>query len=478
MYRAIWILIVFFFFVPSIAEAQTSEVDYVIIQQAARTSIGTQDFTELGFGTPQVAIAFANFAETNGVNAVTGMIAVGAYDGTNRWASNIKGEDNVTPTDGSKHSKDSFLAIQDDTTQTVDGDATASFITDGVRLDWVNAPDEAYLVNILLIRGMDQVLVGHTDIDGDVVPGTLSNIDIGFTPDFMFIVHASGNFNDNITTDFQGSMSFLVNDGNAPPLQHAIGYASLDNANPSESRGIVSSDRILNLPWEDQNNILREMEANSFISAPVIGVEVERLDSLAGTSVIGWVAFDVPDGVSIWMDVLDTPIVTGNQSIVAPGFPPQFIWSMSHAEENIGSVQSAYMAAGVGMATADEEFSITWREQNGANPSNATSRQNSTMITQLVNSGATGYEASLISLDSTGWTWNFNTVLGSPRKMIVLALSEEVITSSATIGCGSLFYACTGYLHPIALIGIALLLGLLLVWSYQRKKTISSLKKL
>ena len=117
-----------------------------VVKSAAPTSNGgTQDFTVTGFGTPVCAMFFLSYGTINGTAVDNAMLSFGFSDFTNHRGIAHVSEDSGTTTDTMSQRATTLITLLN-TDQSTDGTATASTITDGVRLTWADAPPSAYLV--------------------------------------------------------------------------------------------------------------------------------------------------------------------------------------------------------------------------------------------------------------------------------------------------------------------------------------------
>ena len=78
------LLVLILFASPSLA------AEVVVVQQAARTTTGTQDFTSSGFGTPKAAMCMVGFGATNGTSVSHGVFSIGFTDGTRQNALSVR----------------------------------------------------------------------------------------------------------------------------------------------------------------------------------------------------------------------------------------------------------------------------------------------------------------------------------------------------------------------------------------------------
>ena len=151
-------------------------VTVAVTRAAANLATGTQDFTttDLGGLTPVGALFIITKATADGTPADHAIVGIGAATGSSeRWACSVTSEHGVSATDTNRRAMtDECVCLISEGTGTVDGEADFdSFITNGVRINWGNAPASAYLVTVLLLAGTDTsayagVFTGHASTNG------------------------------------------------------------------------------------------------------------------------------------------------------------------------------------------------------------------------------------------------------------------------------------------------------------------------
>ena len=119
--------------------------DFVVKQVACETTDTTQDITDSGFGTPKAAFFIVVGADVNGTEDDHCCMGVGACDGTRQWSVSGWSKDNQTTTDTGMRSRgDKCVSFDEGGGATYCHAAFDQWVTDGVRIDWTNAPGTAY----------------------------------------------------------------------------------------------------------------------------------------------------------------------------------------------------------------------------------------------------------------------------------------------------------------------------------------------
>lgn len=195
---------------------------------ACNTSTGNQDITttDLGGLTPKAAYFAATSATSDGTAANHWVLSTGAATGTgNRWAVASSSEHGIGATDSHRRmTNDECVMLLDPADGTIDGEADfVSFIEDGVRINWGDAPAAAYLLTVVLFAGTDLSALADSQTTVATTDNTLDITDVGFEPDQVIF----------------GSHGALLNDTTGTFGTHSVGIA--DNGvgvvQPQENRG-------------------------------------------------------------------------------------------------------------------------------------------------------------------------------------------------------------------------------------------------
>src|SRR4030067_3169683 len=194
-------------------------VAVVTIRVACNTSLGTQDITISGFGPPKAARFTLIRAVTDGPAANHAVISYGFTDGTRQFAVSFEDE-NALATTETYQAKSSALVVRignGGADGTLEGSAAFSaWITDGVRIDWTDAPDEAYLLIVDLFGGPALSVYA---VKTDLGTGTRA-IDItaiGFEPDDVICALAPAANGGQIEISF----GLIHNDGDGAAAQRS-----------------------------------------------------------------------------------------------------------------------------------------------------------------------------------------------------------------------------------------------------------------
>jgi hypothetical protein len=217
------------------------EVKVTTILGTAQVAGGTQDFTLAGFGTP-VAALFVISQAHDAQHATTNHIrtSVGFTDGTNQRVWSIMSR-NAQANMVCKHrvANDEVVLLMTNT-GTINGEANfTSWITDGVRITWGNAPSSDFRMLCVLWGGSNvQAAVGNFSLSGQDVATDITGV--GFEPHQLMVIGGTHTAGMDDTTTANNAISMGWCDNGRTIEQRSQSFFSIDT--PSTSRvSFVSS---------------------------------------------------------------------------------------------------------------------------------------------------------------------------------------------------------------------------------------------
>lgn len=401
-----------------------------MVTVAANTSTGTQDFTVAGFGTPKGAIFLVSYGTANGTAVNHAMLSVGFTDGTRQRAIGIRVENAVVggSDTGNIESSTACILTALNSADTTDGVATFdSWITDGVRVNWTDAPPSAYLVTCILFGGSG---VSNVYVDDFTTPGVVDTAqDItapGFQPDVVISFSAINAFNDTNSSTARPSLGFAVRDGS--DTQRSASWTETDNASPAANILVV-----------DTNSVAR----NATGGAGAAEAQVTDWDAngfsiyqRANTTVLEGIFFCFKlNGLSAKVATVATPTSTGSNSVTGVGFTPQFCMLGLTSALLVDTVYSDDNAEcfGVGVATPSLSSSLTMFAEDGSTDSDATNMIDNKII-RIRKDRADFITATLTGFTSDGMTLNYTVVDASARQQIGLFIQAGTGGISRLLG--------------------------------------------
>lgn len=405
-------------------------VTVAVARAAVNTDTGTQDFTSSDMGdlTPSAALFIVTACLTDGTPANNRVIGIGSTTGSsNRWAVNSSDEHNQATTDTyQRWVNDKCIQIINPADGSIDGDADFdSFITNGVRINWGNAPGSAYLMTVVLFGGTDlSVHAGSFDVQ-NVVDTTTDITDPGFEPDLLIVAANTGQPNpDTIQSQSELSLGVVHNDGVGGITQRGLWINSRDNQATGEVASILIDDGAIaeRAPSDGDPDWYGEFgvfDANGF--------SCTTRDAGGNNRDIHYLALNFNGVVDSWVGNYTTPTSAGNDGETGPGFTPQFVYLLgTHAE----AIDTAYVDANAGTLSVsvideDDAFCNSVSSEDAAATTNTQSLSDDTAIECPDDDGTAGITASFVSFDANGWTLNYSAVTTNAKIFLALAIEAE-----------------------------------------------------
>lgn len=396
----------------------------------------TQDFTtaDLGGLTPKAALFFITRATSDGAAAAHANFGIGAATGAaNEWAIATTDEDGQGTTDtGARVRDDACILIVDPGNEgSVDGQAEfSSFIANGVRVNWTNAPAAAYLVTAVLFAGTD--LSAHADNAalGNSTNNAVNITDPGFEPDLVIAACQGRSGINSSGTNALLSVGAVHN--GVGVTQRCFGSASRHNQAAAavamrytESYGVMETVGSSGaLDW-----------GGEFSAFDADGFTVTTRNAGANNTALCYLALNFNNAADAWVGTVDTPTGGGNDSIAAPGFTPQFVMQGMTLTEAIDTAYTNELAGSHGLSAFDDddEYANSVSSDDGEGTTDTQSLSDDTAVQLPDDDGTAGLTASFVSLDANGWTLNWSAVEANAKKFWSLAIEEGVTTTETSV---------------------------------------------
>lgn len=399
-----------------------------VTRVACNTSTGTQDITISGFGTPKAALFVVTRGVTDETLAAHAIIGWGVADGTNQRAFTAKHEDNQGTTDADcRCMTDECIAIND-VDNTIDGEANFdSFITDGVRINWGNAPAAGYLLTVILFGGDIQVNV--RDITTTATLGaTTSDTTCGFEPDVIFF---GGNgfipFNDFNNTAYLPVLGIATNESGG--IKQGLMAVTDGNGFTTSGAGVHHSNKYCQAAYFTSGGYAGAMELTSFDAN---GFTVTHREDTTVTVPAAFLAIKFDDNSQFELDFIDSPTSTGDHDITSIGFQPNFVYqlvSFIDTEESSDTAGAEAGSFGISVFDGTNEYCIMISTEDNVGTTNTNSISSDKAVKVIDNAGTVVFEGSFDSFLSNGWRINYpSTVDGTARKWIALAIQNTKFT--------------------------------------------------
>lgn len=389
----------------------------VVTRAASSGSTGNQDITttDFGGGTPDAAIVIMTIADTDGTNASDLSLTIGFTDGTNQFCCHTNSEDAQSTTDCTRLTNNSaVIDTMDAGVFSAIGTATASLITNGIRLNWADPTPGNNLITVILIGDVVNALVSSSTMSGQ---DTNIAVTAGFQPTDVFTLygdeHADG--------------------GGSNRGQLAFGFFSA----ASDSQACVAV-------RNDNNDAVGAPRAETFQSyaggqTPDMGLEVGSLSALgysitprlrAADRDCGSLAIELSAGDTSTVAVYQLPSSTGTASVTSVGFQPSSLILVSGENDVLDSEQQDRGAFSICVADGTNEFSNAVSSEDSATPTNCNSWSDNSFSTRN-HEGSAFYTGTLVSFDSDGFSIDWNEV-GSGNYSIYWAAGALTTAAPST----------------------------------------------
>lgn len=390
-----------------------------VVKSAAPTSNGgTQDFTVTGFGTPVCVMFFLSYGTSNGTAVDHAMLSFGFSDFTNHRGIAHVSEDSGTTTDTMSQRATTLITLLN-TDQSTDGTATASTITDGVRLTWADAPPSAYLVTAVMFNAsmFSNCTVGTLTPNASV-DATASVSGLGWQPDLILAAYAGS------TTNARTSFGMALNDGGV--VQYSAGQAHTTALATTSPTSAMLSNRIafngLSL------STVASYELTSFDSG---GFTLTTRDNTTAVNDVYYLAAKLAVGASAKLATCTSPTATGAHSCTGAGFTPTGAIMSHTAAAALGTLEIDGDAEPYGLSA----FTSTTQSFSGVSDDDNVAAANTASMTsinpiRMIKDAADYMVATFTGWQSDGVDLNYTTTDGTARYRAVLFLKGVV--SAAT----------------------------------------------
>ncbi len=405
------------------------------VRLAANTSTGTQDFTVAGIGTPKAAkIIVLSATSTSGTSADHRIISCGVTDGTFQGGVCGTDEDNLATTNSLKAAFDDALVR----VPLADGtgfDAVATFdswITDGIRINWTNAPAAALIVHVILWAGDDIVAKAGTAIPPSFgSPAT--NVNVGFSLHHLICLSGLSDVNETLSVDFHFQISHTINVSGVPTT-FATYVTQRDGFAASEPALVQDTDlcqgvRARSIPF----TYFGSTELDPTTPFDSTGFNIITGDATGTGPRFIYLALQY--GSKNFTLVEETaPTSTGVKNFTGYGFRPGFALAMvttssSAWGENVGLDDSQAGCVGLAHWSSLEQWCATILSEDAAATTNTNSRtKDKPIFTYLGDNSTLRNEANFNGFTSDGFDLDYTTVFASGAlRFVVFALETEII---------------------------------------------------
>jgi len=355
--------------------------------QAAATNT-TQDFTSSGFGTPDCAIIITSLGGTSGSWSGHAALSFGFYDGTNQRCAGMGVQNGGTPgsSDSNVWKRSAEAVYTRYEGGTLQRNAAASFVTDGVRLTWTSGSARPY-VTVILLKGLTASLVGHGT--PHATQDTSTNITTtGVDPNvILFAGISSATENTNFTQPRIG-LGFAVDNGVSID-QGCKGLRFLDS-DATDGNSEVADNRCCAFTLSTGGSLLPSVECTA------MGTDQFSITTrdAAGSGGFIYLALETTENVDGFS--ASTPTSAGDWDPFTVSYEPEWVFMIPTAAEALNTAYGGSQAVveGMGLYSAnnsgdeDGHYIVFENGASGAGTTFSSSAHASEFIIADTNSGA------------------------------------------------------------------------------------------
>lgn len=426
---------------------------FKVLRQLSPASATTQDYTSTGFGTPTVAIIYATQAAADNTAADGLNLSFGVYDGTTQWmcGGNSEHGQGTTDTDRISSTTNCLQLATPGTTTTIVA-ATASFITDGVRLSFSTASSQV-LVTVILFNNVGEVWAGTVTLSTQDTEVNVTSP--GFEPNLL-IACSIGATSVTSGSFFSVSLGFA-----SQATQKCFAWSSSDSAAISAVNAILYSNRIAaqTTTWS--------AEASNFDAD---GFSLTARGGDSGGDLVFVLAMECPSN-DVWVGGFTNPTtLDATWDVSNASFQPDFaleVYTACGAEDASEADADAGVFA-IGVATADEEMCISLSEgDNLAATDNQSFVDADTMVRVRGDTGGALLNGQFDSFQATGRRVTISGTPAAAWRHFGLQMTSGVSEASANLAESyrtaprphRRFDSCELWLEPLGNVSIPNLCG-------------------
>jgi len=409
-----------------------------LVRAAAITTTGNQTFRDTQLhSTPNAAMFIITSAITDNTAAADAVLGIGFATSTSERVAIAQWDDDAVSTTATRRrsiedgciviigSGGTILAQADHVQFEADVGAGA-----GVTINWTVAPPAAYLVTPILFCATN-AKVG-TYLTPAANNGTVSP-SIGFPASVIFTIAASGAIPASTASAI---LSFGV--GGANLTQRCWANRSLTAVADAELNAQFINNRI-SARLQTGGTVLNSTELTA---VGATDFTITQRDGAGGTDEVGYLALEFTDE-NYWIGDVDTPIVTGLQTISAPTIYPQLvIMALTNTEAaNTAYTDGRGAVVGISVFTSYAAYCNVIYGDDGAAVTASKSLSDDTAINMPNDDGSAQNIAALSQFTTTGYLMNHTAVAGTAKKMWAFILEGPEESSIASIAVHAMHYA-------------------------------------
>lgn len=392
-----------------------------IVRDALRITSGNQTFTSLDCNglTPKAALFLCTSALADNTPADNAQFALGATDGTRQWyvtnnSNNNRADADATAADAAT----SCITMLSAGIATTRFSCTfVSFGVNSVTVNVVHSSGGAYLMTVVLFCGDDlTVYADQYDDLGDILNLTTDIVGPGFTPDQVICASRHGNA--------AATMGMVDWDG-VSVTQRALGWGDANGFPQGSPSAYCRNDAGLVMLNVTNGSVIWYGEFSDFDAN---GFSVTTRNGGADENRLSYLALKYNDDTRHDVITHETPVAIGNDSESGFSFTPEFVLLLlSHCEAVNTSYWDDVRAGSMGTSVilASEQYSNSRAVEDAADPTDTQSISDNKAVNIPDDDGSVGVEADLVSLDASGWTFDYTAVKPAAKLFFALAVGRD-----------------------------------------------------
>lgn len=391
--------------------------NFKTVRVLLNNSVGTQDISIAGFGTPKAAMFFYGIGESNDTIRASLRVSEGYTDGTNQAASSSFSLDGqATSATGRINSSNSVIIGAGVSASSPSVKASFSqWITDGVQINITAAASAPRYLTVVLINGSDVLNAAVVTTQLTSTSNVISSL--SFEPSYVYLNSIGLNSVNGATSNSISlfSSGIAINDGsdsNCGQLCYDSDNASTTNAGQYTSNTYsVGQFFSGSLSW---GGSVGSYTANGFTITTTAS---------PGNDYISFLAIELGSGAQIKIVSHDSPTSTGNHSFTGAGFTPTYAMLMGGNATAYNSPSNSFTISTFNSDDTNQSTSAFSSLDSQAS-SVAKSISKSGGIVQL-NGNSKQFESTFTGFTSDGMDHNFTTVDGSARKWAAFYIGAQ-----------------------------------------------------
>ena len=390
---------------------------FAVTRAAMRNTTGTQDITVPDFGTVKAARVIVTKAVTNDIDAADSNFSVGMTDGTTQFVNSGYDQDGVGTTVTRRRAKTgSIVGVSSGGSWVLD--ASATLISNGIRLNVTATDGVARLVQVILYGG-DGLSAYVTTTAGATVGNTVT-----VTPGF------------ETNAILMATCFTAMGAAEATQMSYGLGVASWDGSTIRQSSLYRLSGSAASFV-----DVQAFVSGNSIITSTAAAnkVTVENVTSTSfdlrsnginfNTVEYGFLCLGFNGGGEAYAGLETGPTTTGSFTFSSPNFQPDYVEFIMSRVNVVDTLLTDARADTIGIAafTASSGYVGQVANDDGATISDATSFSTQAPISlkngnQIASVFAELLTGTLTAMAATGPNINFTTVTDTSRLLPMLAI--------------------------------------------------------